>query len=51
MRVELDKVLSATLRSRIGTLAHGDAYEAQINSLLAGTTDPYRAAEELLRDV
>jgi len=50
MSVELDKVLSATLRSRIGTLAHGDAYEAQINSLLAGTTDPYNAAEELLRD-
>ncbi len=50
MRVELDKVLTATLRSRIGTLAHGDAYEAQIDSLLAGTTDPYRAADELLGD-
>jgi LAO/AO transport system kinase len=50
MRVELDKVLSATLRSRIGALAHGDAYEAQIDSLLAGVTDPYRAADELLHD-
>jgi LAO/AO transport system kinase len=49
-RAALDKVLSATLRSRVGALAHGDAYEAQIDSLLAGTTDPYRAAEELLRD-
>jgi LAO/AO transport system kinase len=50
MRVELDKVLSAVVRSRIGALAHGDAYEAQIESLLADETDPYRAAEELLGD-
>jgi LAO/AO transport system kinase len=50
MRVELDKVLSATLRSRLGALAHGDAYEAQIDSLLADATDPYRAADVLLRD-
>jgi LAO/AO transport system kinase len=50
LRVELDKVLSAMVRSRIGALAHGDAYEAQIDSLLAGTTDPYRAATELLED-
>ncbi len=50
MRVELDKVLSATVRSRIVALAHGDDYEAQIDSLLSGTTDPYRAAEALLGD-
>jgi len=50
LRVELDKVLSLTVRSRIGALAHGDAYERQIDSLLAGTTDPYRAATELLGD-
>ncbi|HEY5262922.1 MAG TPA: methylmalonyl Co-A mutase-associated GTPase MeaB [Acidimicrobiales bacterium] len=50
MRVELDKVLSATVRSRIGALAHGDAYEVQVDALLAGTTDPYRAATELLDD-
>jgi LAO/AO transport system kinase len=50
MRVELDKVLSAMVRSRIGALAHGDAYEGQVDSLLAGTTDPYRAATELLGD-
>ncbi|HUZ40525.1 MAG TPA: methylmalonyl Co-A mutase-associated GTPase MeaB [Acidimicrobiales bacterium] len=50
LRVELDKVLSATLRSRVGALAHGDAYETQIDSLLAGTTDPYRAADELLHN-
>jgi LAO/AO transport system kinase len=50
MRVELDKVLHAMVRSRIGALAHGDAYEAKIDSLLAGATDPYRAADELLDD-
>jgi LAO/AO transport system kinase len=50
MRVELDKVLSAMVRSRIGALAHGDAYDEQINALLAGETDPYRAANELLGD-
>ena len=48
MRVELDKVLSAMFRSRIVALAHGDDYEDQIDSLLAGTTDPYRAAAALL---
>jgi len=50
LRVELDKVLSAMVRSRIGALAHGDAYEGQIDSLLVGETDPYRAASELLGD-
>ncbi len=50
MRVELDKVLGAMVRSRIGALAHGDAYEAQIDALLADATDPYRAAQELLGD-
>ena len=50
MHVELDKVLGAMVRTRIGALAHGDAYEEQITALLAGTTDPYRAAETLLDD-
>ena len=50
MRLELDKVLSATVRSRIGALARGEAYEAQVDALLAGATDPYRAAEALLAD-
>jgi LAO/AO transport system kinase len=50
MRVELDKVLNAIVQSRVGALAHGNAYERQIDSLLAGSTDPYRAAEELLRE-
>jgi LAO/AO transport system kinase len=48
LRVELDKVLSATVRSRIVALAHGDDYEDQIDALLAGATDPYSAAEALL---
>jgi LAO/AO transport system kinase len=50
MRVELDKVLSVMVRSRVGALARGDAYEGQVDALLAGATDPYRAASELLAD-
>ncbi len=48
MRVELDKVITATVRSHVGALAHGEAYEAQVSALLAGTTDPYQAAQALL---
>ncbi|MFI5036087.1 MAG: methylmalonyl Co-A mutase-associated GTPase MeaB [Acidimicrobiales bacterium] len=47
-RAELDRVLAATLRARVGALAGDAAYEAQIDALLAGTTDPYRAADTLL---
>jgi len=47
-RAELDRVLAALVRSRVGALAGGAAYEAQVDALLAGTTDPYRAAETLL---
>jgi LAO/AO transport system kinase len=47
-RAELDKVLSASVRSRVAGLAHGSAYETQVDLLLAGHTDPYRAAETLL---
>ena len=50
IRGELDKVLSAILRSRIGDLAHGAAYEAQLDDLVAGRTDPYHAAEALLSE-
>jgi LAO/AO transport system kinase len=49
-RVELDKVVSAVLRSRVAQLAHEGAYEAQVDALVEGLTDPYRAAEELLTD-
>ena len=48
MRAELDKVIAAMVRSRIGDLGHGAAYEEQVESLLAGSTDPYRAARALL---
>jgi LAO/AO transport system kinase len=47
-RVELDKVVSAVLRSRVAQLAHEGAYEAQVDALVEGLTDPYRAADELL---
>jgi LAO/AO transport system kinase len=45
---ELDRVLAAMVRSRVAGLAAGAAYEAQVDELVAGTTDPYRAAEALL---
>jgi LAO/AO transport system kinase len=47
-RAELDKVLTATLRSQVRDFAQGANYEAQVDALLAGETDPYRAAETLL---
>ena len=50
LRVELDKVLTMLMRSRISALAHGEAYEHQIDALVAGSTDPYRAAETLLSE-
>jgi LAO/AO transport system kinase len=49
-RVELDKVVSAVMRSRVAQLAHEEAYEAQVDALVEGLTDPYRAADELLSD-
>jgi LAO/AO transport system kinase len=50
LRGELDKVLAAMLRSRVSELAHGVSYDAQLDALLAGTTDPYHAAEKLLAE-
>ena len=47
-RGELDKVLAAMVRSHITTLARGAAYDEQVEALIAGRTDPYRAAETLL---
>jgi hypothetical protein len=44
----LNEVLSATVRARVTGLDHGAAYDAQVEALLAGTTDPYRAADALL---
>lgn len=50
LRTELDKVLAMMMRSRITELAHGANYDAQLDALLAGATDPYRAAEALLSE-
>jgi LAO/AO transport system kinase len=47
---ELDKVLSAMLRSKVTELAHGGSYDAQLDALVAGTTDPYHAAQKLLAE-
>jgi LAO/AO transport system kinase len=47
-RVELDKVVSFLVSSRATSLAKGEEYDAQVNALLEGSTDPYRAAETLL---
>jgi LAO/AO transport system kinase len=47
---ELDRVLAAMLRSRVSDLARGSSYEGQLDALLAGTTDPYHAAEKLLAE-
>jgi LAO/AO transport system kinase len=47
-RTELDKVVGVVLRSRVSELSHGPAYEEQVDALVSGSTDPYRAAERLL---
>jgi len=47
-RAELERVLAVTLRSRAAALAGGERFEAQVDAMVAGTLDPYRAAEELL---
>ncbi len=47
-RVELDQVIALTLLSRAAAVARGARYDEQIEALLDGTTDPYRAAETLL---
>ena len=49
-KAELDKVLSAMVRVRITGLAQGERYEAQIEALMAGKTDPYQAASALLSE-
>ncbi len=49
-RVELDKVVSVLVRSRVAELAKGDAYDEEVEALLEGSTDPYRAAERLLAE-
>lgn len=47
---ELDKVVGVLVRSRVAELAKGKEYEAQVQLLLEGSTDPYCAAEALLAE-
>ncbi len=47
---ELDTVIAASLRARVADLAHGEAYERALDEIVAGATDPYRAAERLLSE-
>jgi LAO/AO transport system kinase len=49
-RAELDRVIAVMVRSRVTDLAHGSAYESRVDALVAGATDPYRAAQELLSE-
>ena len=49
-RTELDKVIGAMVRTRVTGLANVSAYEARLDALVAGTTDPYHAAQELLSE-
>lgn len=46
--IELERVLAATLASRVSTLAAGTRWEAQVAALIAGDTDPYSAVDQLL---
>lgn len=45
---ELDRVLAALLRESVHSGSAAERYEEQLDALMAGTTDPYRAARALL---
>jgi len=45
---ELDRTLGAMLREKLRTGEGALRYEEQLDALIAGTTDPYRAARALL---
>jgi LAO/AO transport system kinase len=47
-RQALERVVALLVHERVVDVAHAEAYEAQVEAVLAGTTDPYRAAEKLL---
>jgi hypothetical protein len=44
----LENVLAATLRQRATTVGQGAAFEAAVEELLRGTTNPYEAVIGLL---
>ena len=48
--LELDRVLAAMLGEKVRSGDAAARYEAQVDALVAGTTDPYRAARTLLFD-
>jgi LAO/AO transport system kinase len=48
--LELDRVLSAMMRERVRTGERAERYEEQLDALVEGSTDPYRAARALLFD-
>ena len=45
---ELDRVLAALLRESVHSGPAAERYEEQLDALMAGSTDPYRAARALL---
>lgn len=47
-RVELQRVLSVTLASRVTSVAKGDLWEELVVALSEGATDPYSAVDRLL---
>jgi LAO/AO transport system kinase len=48
LRRELDHVLTVMLQSKVRDVSFGDSYEAQIDALVKGESDPYRSARALL---
>lgn len=48
--LELDRVLEATLHDKVRSGEESQRYETQVDLLIAGATDPYRAARTLLFD-
>jgi LAO/AO transport system kinase len=48
LEATLQSVLAATVRQRVRELGAGGDFATQVDALLAGETDPYRAADVLL---
>jgi LAO/AO transport system kinase len=48
VRSELARVLALEVRSRVEIVSGGALYESQVDALVSGRIDPYRAAETLL---
>ena len=50
-RNQLDRVLAIEVRSRIEVLTDGQRYDEALAAVVAGTLDPYQAADQLLSAV